>query len=162
MVITAQMVKELREKTGYGMMECKKALSKANGDIHKAMEAMNEEIRTSFTKVKDRTTNQGVIETYVHSGNRIGAMLELNCETDFVANTGEFKALARNIAMHIAAAAPSCISVNELTEEADMSSVLMEQPYIKDSSKQIKDIVNEAIKKFGENIVIKRFVRFEI
>lgn len=162
MRITAVMVKELREKTGYGMMECKKALNETNGDFTKAIEIMNEKAGASFTNIKNRTANQGVIEAYIHSGSRIGVMLELNCETDFVANTVEFKALAKDIAMQTVATNPSYISVDELKDGEDIGSVLMEQQYIKDTNKQIKEIVNEAIKKFGENIVIKRFVRYEI
>ena len=162
MRITAEMVKELREKTGYGMMECKKALKETNGDFEKAIEIMNEKAGASFTNIKNRNTNQGIIEAYIHSGNRIGVMLELNCETDFVANTTEFKALAKNLAMQVVATNPSYVSIDEFKDDKDISSVLMEQQYIKDTSKQIKEIVNEAIKKFGENIVIKRFIRYKI
>jgi Translation elongation factor Ts len=162
MRITAVMVKELREKTGYGMMECKKALNETNGDFTKAIEIMNEKAGASFINIKNRTANQGVIEAYVHSGSRIGVMLELNCETDFVANTVEFKTLAKDIAMQVVATNPSYVSIDELKDGEDIGSVLMEQQYIKDTNKQIKEIVNEAIKKFGENIVIKRFVRYEI
>lgn len=160
MNVSSMMVKELREKTKYGMMECKKALVKANGDIEKAVEFLNS--KSVKSSIKEREANEGIIEVYVHAGNKIGAIIELNCETDFVSNTSEFKDLAKNLLIQIVATNPSCISKEDLNSENDISSVLMEQKYIKDSEKTIKDLIDEYIKKFGENIVIKRFQRYEL
>ena len=160
MNISVVMVKQVRENTGYGMRECKKALVNAEGDFDKAISIL--ENRGMKSSVIGRKTNEGIIDTYIHSGNRIGAMIQLSCETDFVANTFEFKALSRNILMQIVATNPLYINKEELKENEDLNLVLMEQEFIKDSSKKVKDLIEEAIKKMGENIVIKKFVRYEL
>lgn len=165
MDISADRIKELRQKTGAGVMDCKKALTDANGDFDKACEIITQRGLVIAKKKSERTAEQGVIECYIHTGNHLGVMLELNCETDFVARTPDFKELAHNIALQISAMAPQFISKEEIKpdEQADPQAVcLLQQPYIKDPSKSIQDIITETIAKTGENIKVRRFVRFEL
>lgn len=194
-MITANDVKELRERTGAGMMDCKKALTETNGDIEKAIVFLREKGLAAAAKKAGRIATEGVVETYIHGGGRLGVMLELNCETDFVAKTDEFKELAKDIAMHIAAAKPEYLNADEvpgeiLEKEKDILKAqalnegkpekiiekmvegriakfykdvcLVDQPFVKDSDKTISQLITEKIAKIGENISIRRFVRFEL
>lgn len=162
---TTDIIRELRSLTGAGVMDCKKALEDAKGDINKAMELLKQTGLSKVQKKSSRTANEGIIETYVHSGGRIGVMLELNCETDFVARTSEFVSLAHDIALQIASMDPQCIDDEVSSDELDSTAEeprLMYQPFVKDSSQTIKDLITEAVSKIGENIVIKRFIRYEL
>ncbi|MDO8624078.1 MAG: elongation factor Ts [bacterium] len=147
MEITTEIVKQLRDRTGVSVMQCKKALEEAEGDVAKAEEILRKHSGASALKKHDRTLGAGTISSYVHD-NTIGAMVLLAAETDFVAKNPEFEALAREIAMQVSAMDP------ENTE------ALLEQPYIKDESKKIKDLLNEATQKFGERVEITQFARF--
>ena len=163
MEISADKVKELRQKTGAGVMDCKKALTDAEGNFEKACEIIAERGLAIAKKKSERTAEQGVIECYVHTGNHLGVMVEVNCETDFVARTPEFKELAHNIALQISAMAPQYIAAGEAPADAEAAAVcLLLQPYIKDPAKTIQDIITETIAKTGENIKVRRFVRFEL
>ena len=143
-------VKQLRQKTNISVMECKKALEETKGDEKKALEILSKRGVEKAIKKAEREAKQGLIEAYIHSNGKIGVILELNCETDFVARNQEFKELAHNLAMHIAAIEPKD------------KKELLEQPFIKDESKIIKDLINETIAKLGENIKIGKFTRLEI
>src|SRR5579859_7165440 len=156
---TTELNKELREKTGAGIMECKRAVEDAAGDLVKAEQFIKERGLAMVEKRKGAEAGQGLIESYVHAG-RIGAMIELNCQTDFVARTEEFRTLAREIAMQVAATNPSRISSTEKSSDGDVP--LLDQPYIRDSSKTIQELLNETIARVRENIVIRRFSRFEL
>lgn len=160
MDISAQTVKELREKTGAGIMDCKRALQDADGNMEKATELLRQKGLTKHAKVAGRAAQQGIIESYIHTGGRIGALVEVNCETDFVARTDEFRTLAREIAMQVASMDPK--SVGSLSEEGVGENDLLDQEYIRDARKTIRDLVKETIGKVGENIQIGRFVRFEV
>jgi elongation factor Ts len=161
--ISADKVKELRQKTGAGVMDCKKALTDAGGNFEKACEIITERGLAIAKKKSERIAEQGVVECYVHTGNHLGVMVEVNCETDFVARTPEFKELAHNIALQISAMAPQYIAASEASTDVDAASVcLLLQPYIKDPAKTIQDIITETIAKTGENIKVRRFVRFEL
>lgn len=195
MTITADMVKTLREKTGVGMMECKKALLETEGDIEKAQDFLRKKGLADASKRSGRSTSEGMIESYIHVGSQIGVMLELNSETDFVARNDQFKALARDIAMHIAASAPLYVSKEEVPAELiekekeillaqpDMASkpeavrekiivgriekfyesvCLLNQAFIKDPNQKVDDIIKTAISTIGENIQVRRFVRFSV
>ncbi len=142
-------------------MDCKKALDESNGDVDKAEQILKEQGIASAAKKAGRDTDQGLIETYIHSGGRIGAMVEVNCETDFVARTKEFSDLAHDIAMQIAAMNPSTLEENNTDAESDNSS-LLKQPFIKDPSKNIQELINETVGKLGENIRVRRFKRFSL
>jgi elongation factor Ts len=156
---TTELIKELRELTGAGIMECKKALDDAVGDLGKAQQLIKERGLLMAEKKAGREASQGLIDSYVHAG-RIGALIELNCETDFVARTDDFKTLAREIAMQVAATNPSRISSQEASGDGDVP--LLDQPYIRDASKTVQDLVNETIARLRENIVVRRFARFEL
>ncbi|MBL7053049.1 MAG: translation elongation factor Ts [Candidatus Portnoybacteria bacterium] len=149
-MISIDQVKQLREKTNFSIIECKKALEETKGDEKKALKILEKKGAEKAVKKSDREANQGLIETYIHGNNKIGVILELNCETDFVAKNEEFKQLARDITMHIAAMNPKD------------SEELLSQPFIKDEEKTIQDLVIEAVGKLGENIKIGKFVRLEI
>ena len=158
-------VKELREQSGAGVMDCRKALVEAAGDTDKALQILREEGLLLAKKKAERSATEGVIEAYVHCGGHIGAMIEVNCETDFVARTEEFKGLAHNLAMQVAAMNPQFISEDEVPEEADIepqAACLLLQPYIKDNSKTVQDIIIETIARLGENIKVGRFAKFEL
>ena len=161
--ITTAMVKELREQTGAGVMDAKRALEQTGGDMVKAMAILREQGLARAAKKAERVAGQGLVEAYVHAGGRIGAMVEVNCETDFVARTDDFKRLAHDIAMQIAATSPRAVG-NEPQEEEQppVEEVLLKQPFIKDPSITIEDLVKNSIAKLGENIVIRRFARFEL
>jgi elongation factor Ts len=193
--VTANLVKELREKTGVGMMECKAALAACAGDIEQAIDHLRKKGVSAAAKKSHRTTGEGLVESYIHPGNKVGVLIEVNCETDFVARTDAFKTLVRDLAMQVAAAIPLAVVPEELdqnvvahereifAEQAKASgkpekiiekmvegrvqkfyeeACLMEQAFVKDQTRKVKDIVNEAIAKIGENIRVRRFVRFQL
>ena len=165
MEISVEMVKELREQCGAGIMECRKTLIEVAGNMEKALEIMKEKGLLKAAKKAERATTEGLVEAYVHTGGRIGAMVEVNCESDFVARTDEFKELAHNLAMQVAALSPQFITQEEVPEGADIepeSACLLLQPYIKDPTKTVRDVVVEIIAKVGENIRVSRFARFEL
>ena len=165
MTITTADIKALRELTGAGIMDSKRALEEAGGDIKRAQDILREKGIASAAKKSDRETEQGIIESYIHSGGRIGAMVEANCETDFVARTEDFKALAHDIAMQVAAMNPRFIDESEIPDGDDVNpqeSCLLQQPFIKDPGMTIDELVKELIGKLGENIRIRRFSRFSL
>ena len=165
MPVSAAQVKELRDKTGAGIMDSKRALEEADGDIAKAEALLNEKGLASAAKKAGRETSEGLVVSYIHTGGRVGALVELNCETDFVARTDDFEALGRNLAMQIAAMSPRYVdreSVPEDVEGVKDEELLVEQEYIRDSSMKIGEVVKETIGKLGENIRIRRFSRFEL
>ena len=195
MAITAAQVKELREATGVGMMECKKALTECDGNMEKAMEWLRKKGIASAEKKAGRVAAEGVVESYIHMGGRIGVLIEVNCETDFVAKTPEFKSFVRDIAMHIAAANPSFLDRTEVPNETldkereilraqalnegkpekivdrmvegrvekfYKENCLVDQPFVKNPDMTIAQYVNERIQQTGENIQIRRFVRYEM
>ncbi len=189
------LVKELRARTGAGLLDCKKALEQAEGDIEKAIEILRKMGIAKAEKKMSREAKEGIIEAYIHPGAKLGVLVEVNCETDFVANTPEFKQLAHDLAMQIAASDPMVVSREDLPQEviekekeiyrAQLEGskkpphvieriiegklekfyqevVLLEQPFIKDPSKTVGDLIKEHIAKFGENIKVRRFARFRI
>jgi len=195
MEITAELVKQLREKTGAGMMDCKKALADAAGNEQKAIELLRQKGLASATKRAGRTASMGVVGSYIHMGGKIGVLLEVNCETDFVAKTADFQNFVKEIAMHIAAANPLYLKREEVPQDvidkekeiyrAQMAAsgkppqviekivegklnkyfgefCLMEQPWIRDDKKQIKDLLTELVSKLGENTLIRRYSRFQL
>ena len=171
--ITTAMVKELREKTGAGVMDCRRALEEADGNIARAEELLRTKGAATAAKKAGRAANQGIVEPYIHLGGRIGALVELNCETDFVARNPEFKALARELAMQVAAMSPRYVDAGEIPAEtvaeyggdakrAAGELALLDQPFIRTPNRQVRDLINDVIGKIGENIVVRRFVRFEV
>jgi elongation factor Ts len=165
MKIPVQVVKELRNRTNVGIGDCNKALQEVGGDIEKAMEYLRERGAAIAEKKKDEVITEGVIEAYIHHTNRIGALVELNCETDFVARTAEFKELAHDLAMQIAAAAPQFLSQEDLPPEAEadpQAVCLLSQPFIKEPDKTVQEVISETITKVGENIRVRRYARFEL
>jgi len=195
MAVSMEDVKKLREMTGAGVLDCKKALQEADGDFEKAIEILRKKGAATAVKKAARATNEGLIFSYVHFTGQIGVLLELNCETDFVARTDEFKELGNNLAMQVAAMAPRYVSIEDVPEEVIEKEkeiyreqlkdsgkpehvvekiiegrlqkfyedfCLMEQKYIMDDSKKVKDVITEAIAKIGENIRVSRFVRLQI
>lgn len=165
MAISAQDVKNLREQTGAGMLDSKKALEEARGDIEKAKAILNEAGFAAATKRAGRETAEGLVQSYIHHNQRVGALVEVNCESDFVARTDDFKELVAAIALQVGGTQPKYVSLEELPEDSEddpKAVVLLEQPYLRDESKTIGDLVKEAIAKTGENIRIKRFARFEL
>jgi len=194
-MITMEMVKELRERTGAGVLDCKKALTEKNGDLEKAVEYLREKGLAAAAKKAGRISAEGIVEAYIHGGGRIGVLLELNCETDFVAKTPAFKELARDIALQIAASSPEFVQredvpENILEKEREILKIqalnegkpekvvekmvegriekyfkevcLLEQPFIKDPEIAVKDLIVGKISKIGENIKVRRFVRYEV
>jgi len=195
MAITTEMVKELRGVTGAGVLEAKKALEQTDGNFDKAVDILREKGAARAFKRADRTAKEGLVELYAHPGNRVGVMLELNCETDFVGRTEGFRELAHNLALHIAAAAPRYLRPEDVpaAEIERESSVLkaqaqaegkpeaiaekmvagriakfyeeiclLEQPFVKDEKIKIKDMLTDAIRTTGENIMVRRFVRYQL
>jgi elongation factor Ts len=193
--ISAGAVKRLRDLTGAGMMECKKALQEADGDFDRAQEILRERGLAGVEKRKGRVAGDGVVESYIHGEGRIGVMVEINCETDFVARTPEFRELAREVAMQVAAQSPRWVARDEVPDDVVASerkvyaerarqmgkpenildkivdgmldsfykeTVLLDQPYIRDDSKRIDDLVKDVATKVGENVVIRRFVRYQL
>lgn len=195
MDISASNVKELREKTGAGIMECKKALIESNGDIQKAIDVLRKRGIAAAQKKVGRTTSEGIIEAYIHPGSRLGVILEINCESDFVGKTEIFINFAKDIAMQIAATNPIAVTKDDLNKDVVEKELeiyrfqakemkkpeniieriasgklekyyqevcLLEQQFIKDADKTVKDILTETISKVGENITIRRFSRFRL
>jgi len=193
--ISATAVKELREISGAGMMDCKKALSEASGNLDKAMDILRKSGIAKAQKISGRSTKEGMIYSYIHPGSKLGVLIEINCETDFVAKTDDFINLTKDLAMHIAASEPIAIkrediSFEILEREKDIYSdqakqsgkpdniiekmiegrinkfyqenVLLEQAFVKDADKTVQDIIMDTISKLGENIVVSRFVRFQL
>jgi elongation factor Ts len=163
--IRVETVKELREQSGAAVMQCQSALIEAEGDIEKALQILKQRSLFQAEKKANRATSQGLIEAYIHAGGRIGAMVEVNCETDFVARTDEFKELAHHLAMQVAAMNPRFISeeeVDEGTEIEPQTACLLLQADIKDPDRTVKEIIAETIAKVGENIRLSRFARFEL
>ena len=195
MSISASQVKELRDRSGVGMMDCKKALEESGGDLDKAFDYLRKVGVAKAQKKEGRTTKEGLVVSYIHPGSKLGVLLELNCETDFVANTDDFMQLGNDIAMHIAATGPLGVDSDDISEDviskekeiyleqANSSNkpaniiekmvegrikkfykenVLIEQEFVKDPNKTIKDIITDTIGKLGENIVVSRFERFQL
>lgn len=195
MDINASMVKELREKTGVGIMDCKKALAESNGDMEKAIEYLRKKGIATAKKRGGRTTSEGQIQSYIHAGGKIGVLVEINCETDFSGKTEDFTEFARNIAMQIAATNPLSVDRDGvppdiLDKEKDIyatqakesgkpekviekivegkmkkffsEACLLEQPYVKNPDITVQDLLNEMIAKTGENVLIRRFSRFQL
>ena len=162
--VTTDAIKALREATGAGVMDCRTALTEAGGDIEKARVLLREKGIATATKRADRVTGQGVVEAYVHGG-RIGVLLELNCETDFVARTDVFKALAHDIAMQVASMNPQVVRAEDLPADAEGTPAelaLLAQPFIKDAGKTIADLISETVASTGEKIEIRRFARYAL
>jgi elongation factor Ts len=195
MAVTMEQVKELRERTGAGILEARNTLQETGGDIDQAIGLLRERGIVKAAKKASREANEGIVEPYIHMGGRIGTLVELNCETDFVARTEDFKALAHDLALHIAASAPRYVSreevpAEELQREREIfvaaakeegkpdniaekiaegrlnkfyeENVLLEQPFVRDNSRTVEDLIKEHIAKLGENIVVRRFARFVI
>ncbi|MFQ6027335.1 MAG: elongation factor Ts [Dehalococcoidia bacterium] len=165
MAVTVEQIRTLRESTGAGILECKQALEDNGGDFDKAAEALRQKGFAQAAKRANRETSEGVIESYIHTGGRVGALVELGCETDFVARTPEFKQLAHDIAMQVAAMSPAYVSAEEIAEDdtrppAQVS--LLQQPFIKDGSRVVADMVQELAAKVGENVRVVRFSRLAL
>ena len=193
--ITASQVQELRQQTGVGMMECKRALEEAEGDIDRAVELLRLRGQAKAARKASRAANEGRVEAYIHLGGKIGVLIELDCETDFVAKTEDFRDLARTLAMQVAATSPLAVRHEDLPPEvvekeaaiyrqqAEESGkpaeivekiaqgrlekwyqevCLLEQAFVKDPDRKVSDVVTEAVQRLGENIVVRRFVRFEV
>ena len=158
-------VKRLREETGAGMLDCKKALDETSGDFDKAKETLRKKGFEAAAKRAERVTAEGVVQSYIHHNHRLGVLVELNCESDFVARTDDFRKLAQQIALHIAGAGPLYVSAEEMPDGAEgdpREVVLLQQPFVQDESRTIEDLIKETISKTGENIRVKRFARFEL
>src|SRR5215211_2872568 len=191
--ISAQSVADLREKTGAGLLDCKKALTEANGNIEEAITILRKKGAASAAKKAERATKEGLVESYIHVGGKVGVLIEVNCETDFVARNEDFKAFVKDLCLQIAAASPLYVSREEVPEadlqkERDIAAAqvqgkppaavqkivegklekyystvcLVDQPFVKLPEKSVKDIVTEKISKIGENIQIRRFVRYQL
>ena len=191
--ITASSVADLRKTTGAGLMDCKKALVETGGDFDAAVDLLRKKGVATAAKKAGRDASEGIIETYIHTGGKVGVMIELNCETDFVAKNEDFQAFARDICMHIAAAGPICVSREEVPEadlekereiamaqaegkppqaiqkivegklEKYLSQIcLLDQPFVKDPDKSVKDLLTERIAAVGENMIVRRFARFAV
>jgi len=193
--ISMAQVKELRERTGAGIVNCKKALAENDSDIEKAIDFLREKGLAAAAKKAGRAAEQGVVGSYIHGGGKIGVLVEINCETDFVARTEEFQQLLKDVAMQVAAASPRCVRREEVSEaererertvyrvQAEESgkpaniigkivegklekfyseACLLEQTFIRDSSKTVEQVVRDAVTRTGENIVVHRFARFQI
>ncbi len=172
MASTVDSIKQLREETSCGVIECKKALEESKGDFQKAKEILRKRGLEMAAKKADRVAKEGRVEAYIHNGNKIGVVVEVNCETDFVARNEDFITFSRNLAMHIAALSPLYVKkedipadvlIKELDKEAyAKANCLLSQNYVKDPSKTIADYLNELVAKIGENIQIGRFVRYKV
>ncbi len=165
MEITIGSIRELRDQSGAGIMDCRKALFEAQGNLEEASQILKQQSFFKAEKKAKRPVTEGIIDAYIHAGGRIGAMVEVNCETDFTTRTDEFKELAHHLAMQVAAIPPQFISREEAPEGADIeaqAACLLLQPYIKDPNMTVQDIIDETIAKVGENIRVGRFARFEV
>jgi len=165
MKIPVEVVKELRNRTNAGIGDCNKALLEVEGDIEKAIEFLKQRGTAIAEEKKEIAATEGVIESYIHHTKRIGALVELNCETDFVARTAEFKELAHDLAMQIAATSPQFLTSDEMPPEAEadpQAACLLSQLFIREPDKTVQEIIAETIAKVGENIKVRRFARFEL
>ena len=163
MDIDVKKVKEVREKTGAGIMAAKKALEDSNGDVDKAEEMLKKQGLSNAMKKSGRETSEGVIQSYIHAGNKIGAMVELKCETDFVARTEEFIELTKDLAMQVAAMSPTYIyPEDEGAVNANDEEILISQSFIKDPSLTIEDMIKSMISKVGENIKVSKIIKFDL
>ena len=191
--ITAQQVNDLRSQTGAGLMDCKRALVETSGNVEQAITILRKKGAASAAKRADRVAKEGLVESYIHVGGKVGVLIEVNCETDFVARNDDFKALVRNLGMHVAAANPLYVTRDQVPEadlaaERDIATaqvagkpptavqkivegkiekfystiVLLDQPYVKVPEKSVKDMLTEFIAKTGENIQVRRFVRYQL
>jgi elongation factor Ts len=191
--ISAQAVADLREKTGAGLLDCKKALTEANGNVEEAITILRKKGAASAAKKADRATKEGVVESYIHVGGKVGVLIEVNCETDFVARNEDFRAFVKDLCLQIAAASPLYVSREEVPEadlakERDIATAqlagkppaavqkivegklekfystvcLVDQPFVKLPEKTVKELLTERISKIGENIQVRRFVRFQV
>jgi elongation factor Ts len=194
-MISAADVKELRNRTGAGMMDCKKALEESGGDMEQAIEYLRKKGLATAAKRAGKIASEGLVHAYIHGGGRIGVLIEVNCETDFVAKTDAFKELVHNLAMQVAASRPEYVAREDVPEEVlakekeilraqalnegkpekvidkivagrlekfFQDNCLLEQPFIKDMDRTVQDLINEAVAKLGEKIVVRRFVRYEV
>jgi elongation factor Ts len=172
MAISVDAIKELREKTSCGVIECKKALEEANGDFEKAKIILQKRGLELAAKKSGRVAKEGRVEAYIHLGSKLGVVIEVNCETDFVARNADFCQFTKDVAMHIAAMNPKYITRNDIPEDVLNSKLdkegfikeacLVDQPFVRDSSKTIQDCLNALIASIGENIFVSRFVRFKV
>lgn len=164
-MVTVEQIRTLRDQTGAGILECKQALEASRGDLAKAIEALREKGFAQADKRAGQVTDQGLIEAYVHTGGRVAAMVQLVCESDFVARTPEFKALAHDIAMQVAAMSPTYLDENEMDEHEDRPAAqvsLLQQPFIKDNSNSVGEVVRELAARVGENVRVLRFTRLAL
>ncbi len=192
-IITAQMVNELRGATGAGLLDCKKALTEANGSVAEATTILRKKLGSKLDKLSSRTTKEGLIESYIHLGGKVGVLIEINCETDFVARNDDFKSFVRDLCLQIAAANPLYVSRDQVPEadlakEREIASAavagkppavvqkivegklenfysticLLDQPFVKQNDKSIKELLTAQIAKTGENIVVRRFTRYQL
>jgi len=164
LAITKDQIASLREATGAGIMDCKRALEETSGDAEQAKRILREKGLASAAKKTGREARQGLVDAYIHAGGRVGVLVEVNCETDFVARTDQFRTLVREIAMQVAAMNPQRVGNEESSDgqSEDDSPPLLRQAWIRDPGKTIQDLVTEGIAQLGENIVIRRFARFEL
>jgi len=165
MAVSAETVKKLRDLTGAGMLDCKKALEQTGGELDKAKEILRQRGIAIAEKKATQETRQGLVEAYIHPDGRLGALVELNCQTDFVARTDDFRALAHELAMQVAATDPQHIAPEELPAGSDGNPeelCLLTQPFIRDPGRTIQDLINDTIAKTGENIRVRRFARFHL
>jgi elongation factor Ts len=163
--ISPAAVKELRELTGAGMLDCKTALEQAKGDLEKAKDILRQKGHAAAAKRAERVTAQGLVHAYLHHDGRLGALVEINCESDFVARTDDFRRLAQDIALQVAATNPHYLSPDDIpngTEGDPKELCLLLQPFVRDESLAIQDMITQAISKTGENIRVRRFARFEL
>jgi len=192
-IVTAQMVSNLREKTGAGLLDCKKALTEANGNVEESITILRKKGAATAAKKSDRATNSGLVESYIHLGGKVGVLIEVGCETDFVARNDEFKVFVRDLCLQIAAASPLYVSRTDVPEadlqkERDIATAqvqgkppaalqkivegklekyfstvsLLDQPFVKIPEKTVKEVLTEKIAKIGENIQIRRFIRYQL
>ena len=165
MEVSVESIKALRDRTGAGIMACKRALQESRGDLQGAELLLREQGIASAAKKADRDTNQGLVESYIHAGGLIGAMVEVNCESDFVARTPDFKAVVHDIAMQVAAMSPLYVDSADVPEGEEVNpeeACLMQQPFIRDPAKTVQELVNEAVGRLGENVKVRRFTRFSL
>ena len=165
MQITTDLIRQLRARTGAGIMDSKRALESTNGDLERAEEILRDAGVAQAVAKADRPTTEGLVDAYVHAGSRIGALVELSCETDFVARTEKFRSLAHNLAMQVAAMAPIYLDREEMTADDPRKPeevCLLQQPFIRDTSKTILELVMDVRARVGENVRVRRFARFSL